>query len=349
MSLQCAAMDALNAARDSIAAALATHAPGAVLTGLKPLVGGACQDNLRVDVTIDGEPQRLVVRSDAPSGIPGTLDRSREFNVMQAAVAGGVRTPGVRWLSQGLLREGAWAYFLDWSEGVAIGRKVLKTPELAEARTKLPAQLAEQAAAVHAITPDSEIGQTITAFAVPPDGDAVAEGIRLLRDMIGRLEAPTPATELIFRWLVENPPPSREVTLVHGDFRTGNFMVAPRGLANLLDWEFARWSSPFEDLAWISVRDWRFNRLDQPIGGFGHRAPFYAAYEAASGRAVDLQDIHWWEINGNLRWAAGCVFQAQRYAGGQKDLELIAIGRRAAEMEYEALRLIETGIPGLGA
>lgn len=341
-------MNALTAARDAIADRLAQHAPGAVLVGIEPLVGGACQDNLRVDVIIDGEPQRLVVRSDAPSGIPGTLDRSREFNVMRAAAAGGVRTPQVRWLSQSLLREGAWAYFLDWSDGVAIGGKVLKTPELAAGRERLPAQLAEQAAAIHAITPDSVIGQTITAFAAPADGDAVAEGIRLLRDMIDRLEAPSPATELIYRWLVDNPPPSREVTLVHGDFRTGNFMVTPDGLANVLDWEFARWSSPFEDLAWISVRDWRFNRLNKPIGGFGHRAPFYAAYEAASGRSVDLQDIHWWEIDGNLRWAAGCVFQAQRYAGGQKDLELIAIGRRAAEMEYEALRLIETGVAGLG-
>lgn len=341
-------MTALTAARDAIAAELAARSPGAVLVGVAPLVGGACQDNLRVDVTIDGEPQRLVVRSDAPSGIPGTLDRAREFNVMQAAGAAGVRTPRVRWLSQGLLREGAWAYFLDWSDGVAIGRKVLKAPELAAARERLAAQLAEQAALIHGVTPDTAIGQTITAFAVPEDGDAVAEGIRLLRNMIDRLDAPSPATELIYRWLADNPPPSREVTLVHGDFRTGNFMVAAEGLANVLDWEFARWSSPFEDLAWIGVRDWRFNRLDQPIGGFAHRAPFYAAYEAASGRAVDLRDIHWWEVNGNLRWAAGCVFQAQRYAGGQKDLELIAIGRRAAEMEYEALRLIETGVAGLG-
>ena len=342
-------MSDLSAARDAIAAAVQTHAPGAEVTGIKPLVGGACQDNVRVDLLIDGEPSRLVVRSDAASGIPGTIDRAREYNVMQAAAAAGVQTPGVHWLTEGLLRPGAWAYFMDWSDGVAIGRQVLKTPELAGARAGLAAELAGQAARIHAITPESSIGKSITALDAPEDSDAIAHGIRLTREMINQLDAPTPATELIFRWMVENPPPTRDVVLSHGDFRIGNFMVTPNGLANVLDWEFARWSSPYDDLAWVSVRDWRFNRIHKPIGGFSGRAPFYAAYEEASGRAVNLQDVHWWEINGNLRWGLGCAFQAQRYAAGQKDLELIAIGRRAAEMEYEALRLIETGVAGLGA
>ncbi|MCO4773087.1 MAG: phosphotransferase family protein [Deltaproteobacteria bacterium] len=336
-------------ARASIEAAVTEHlGPDATVSGIKPLHGGACQDNVRVDITLpDGSNHRMVVRSDAPSSIPGTLDRRAEYDVLRAATAAGVRTPGARWLTQGLLRAGAWAYFLDWSEGVAIGRKVLKTPELAAARSALPGQLAAEAARVHSITPDTEPGASITAFAVPEDGDPVLEGVRLLREMIDRLAQATPATEFIYRWLKENPPPSRELTLVHGDFRTGNFMVGPLGLENLLDWEFSRWSSPFEDLAWMSVRDWRFGRLNSPIGGFAQREPFYAAYTEASGRAVDAQDIHWWEINGNLRWAVGCQFQAQRYAEGQRDLELIAIGRRAAEMEYEALRLIDGGLAAL--
>lgn len=337
------------AARRAIEAVVADHlGTEAKVHGIKALHGGACQDNVRVDIRFpDGSEHRMVVRSDAPSSIPGTLDRQREYDILTAATAAGVCTPAARWLTHGLLRPGAWAYFLDWSEGVAIGRKVLKSRELADARDQLPLDLAEQAARIHAITPMSEPGASITAVEVPVDGDAVLEGLRLLRDMIGRLDWVTPATELIYRWLAENPAPSREVTLVHGDFRTGNFMVGPLGLENLLDWEFARWSSPFEDLAWLSVRDWRFGRLTAPIGGFGQREAFYVAYTQASGRSVDLRDIHWWEVNGNLRWALGCAFQTQRYAEGQRDLELIAIGRRAAEMEYEALRLIERGVAGL--
>jgi aminoglycoside phosphotransferase (APT) family kinase protein len=131
---------------------------------------------------------------------------------------------------------------------------------------------------------------------------------------------------------------------VHGDYRTGNFLVTPDGLAAILDWEFAHFGSPYEDLAWISVRDWRFGRLDLPIGGFAKREPFYAAYEKASGRTVDLTQILWWEVFGNLGWAVGSVFQGERYlSGAQTDLELVAVARRNVEMEFEALRLIRRG------
>ncbi len=88
-------------------------------------------------------------------------------------------------------------------------------------------------------------------------------------------------------------------------------------------------------------------RRDHPVGGFAKREPFYAAYEKASGRQVDRADVHWWEVMGNLRWGAGACYQAERVlTGGEWDLELLAIGRRAAEMEYEILRLIEAGPSG---
>jgi aminoglycoside phosphotransferase (APT) family kinase protein len=162
--------------------------------------------------------------------------------------------------------------------------------------------------------------------------------------MLDGMADPHPAMELVFTWLCENAPSDRETTLVHGDFRTGNFMLTPDGLSAILDWEFSHWGSPYYDLAWISVRDWRFGVLDRPIGGFSKREPFYQAYENASGRRVDRRLVHYWEVMGNLRWAGGAVYQGERYTRyGEEDLELVAIGRRACEMEWEALRLVERG------
>jgi aminoglycoside phosphotransferase (APT) family kinase protein len=149
---------------------------------------------------------------------------------------------------------------------------------------------------------------------------------------------------MIVRWLADHAPPRTLVTLVHGDFRTGNFLLAPDGLSAILDWEFAKWGSPDFDLAWICVRDWRFGQLDRPVGGFAKREEFYAAYEEASGRKLDRDVLLWWEVYGNLGWAIGSVQQSLRYlSGAESDIELVAIGRRAAEMEFEALRLIERG------
>lgn len=121
-------------------------------------------------------------------------------------------------------------------------------------------------------------------------------------------------------------------------------MVGPGGLAGVLDWEFAHLGDPMEDVGWLCVRDWRFGQLHLPAGGLATRKRFYEAYARASGRAVDPGKVHWWEVMGNVRWGVGSVVQGERYLSGEEpDLELVAVARRAVEMEYEALRLIEKG------
>lgn len=322
---------------DRIRAALASH--GATLKSVKPLHGGACQENFRVELEHEGQPLTLALRSDATSSLPGSINRRTEFEVISAATNAGVKTPKARWLAPSLLREGSDAYFLEWVPGEAIGRRVVRNPELEAARARLPSQLAETLAKIHSVTPSSA-QIALAELKASPAQSALTD----LRGQLDRLPGAYPAVEFALQWLAARLPKNEEVVLTHGDFRTGNFMVTPEGLSALLDWEFAHWGSPFEDLAWLSVRDWRFNRLDLPIGGFAKRAPFYEAYERASGRAVDLDTVLWWEICGNLRWAVGSVFQGERYLRGEsRDLELIAIARRNTEMEFEALRLIRKG------
>jgi aminoglycoside phosphotransferase (APT) family kinase protein len=302
-----------------------------------PLGGGACQDNYKVDADLaEGRGRRfMVLRSDARRSLAGSIDRRAEFAVIGAAVAAGVRTPAASFLMDGVVRPGAWAYLLEWADGVAIGRRVLRDADLAEARRALPVAVAEELARIHAITPAAYPD----ILPLPP-----VDGLASARAAVHALHEPRPALSIALRWLSENPPESREISLVHGDFRTGNFLVTPEGLSAVLDWEFARWGAPAEDLAWLQMRTWRFGSNKLPVGGFGAVEPFHRAYEAASGRTISRRDVHWYEVLGNVRWAAGCVQQGERYlTGGEHDLELIAIPRRAVEMEFEALRLIEKG------
>ncbi len=336
----------LEVLRGRIAAHLEQQTSGEVtVTQVRPLIGGACQDNFRVDVTMTaGEligDHRLVLRHDAPSSLDGSLRRDAEFVVIRAAHDAGVKTPKARWLAKDLLDAG-YGYFLEWASGIAIGRRVVRNPELAQARELLPGQLAEQMARIHAITPSTHPDLPLSALGAQFDGDPTSSALKGLRHLIDELAQPHVAMEVGFDWLNKTRPKDAETSLVHGDFRTGNFLVLPSGLSALLDWEFAHWGSPAEDIAWLCVRDWRFGVLDRPVGGFATRDTFYAAYEAASKRRVDPDEVHWWEVCGNLRWAAGAAQQGERYLSGkQTDIELIAIARRCAEMEYEALRLID--------
>jgi aminoglycoside phosphotransferase (APT) family kinase protein len=318
----------------------------ATLLTFEPLSGGACQDNWKLEVRWRGQDavERYVLRSDAVRSLPGSIDRAQEFAVLELALARGVRTARVRWLARDLLRPGASSYVLDWVDGEALGRRLVKQPELAAARAGLARELAAELAKIHSIGPEDGRGLFTTGYNPDPSREPAEAALASARRMMDGLVEPHPVLELILRWLRERQPRNQEVVLVHGDFRTGNFLVTERGLAAVLDWEFAHWGTPAEDLAWICLRDWRFGALDRPAGGFASRAELYESYSAASGRAIDPEDVHWWEILENVVWALGCIYQGERYlTGAERDIELIAIARRSNEMEWEALRLIAAG------
>ncbi|MFT6144960.1 MAG: aminoglycoside phosphotransferase (APT) family kinase protein [Myxococcota bacterium] len=303
----------------------------------EPLSGGACQDLFRVVLECDGIEENWVLRSDALTSLPGSISRAEEYPVVRAANAAGVPTPQVRWFGEGIVRDGAGAYMMEWCDGIALGGKVVRHPSLAAAREGLPEQLAQALAAIHGVTPPSGMKG-------PAEGQGAAHwALSRLRGSLDRLPSARPDLELAYRWLSENTPDD-PTGLVHGDFRVGNFLVDNSGLTAVLDWEFTHRGSPFEDMGWLSVRDWRFGVLDKPVGGLCDRARFYAAYEAAGGIAVNPESVHFWEVFGNMSWATGALWQTQRYLDGEYDFELLAIGRRTAEMTYEALRLIERGV-----
>ena len=179
---------------------------------------------------------------------------------MVRAVEAGVPTPAARWLGQGLLRPEAWAYVLDWVDGVGLGRKVVASSDLEAARVDLPRQLAEALCRIHSISPPASDGAT----------DPVDDALQALGDQIAQMREAHPALGQVLAWLDRRRPAASWVVQVHGDFRTGNFLVDASGLRAVLDWEFAHWGAPEEDLGWLCVRDWRFGALDRPAGG-AHR------------------------------------------------------------------------------
>ncbi|MHB8627147.1 MAG: phosphotransferase family protein [Aggregatilineales bacterium] len=311
------------------------------ITRFTPLIGGACQDNYAIDLRIGDNPVlgEYVLRTDKGRALALSLSRVVEYHVIEAAYRGGVKAPEPFLLEPSPDVIGHPFYLMARIPGTAIARKVLTDSGLAAARAKLPGELAEQLARIHAITLEHG-GPPLPIPKKPP----VQSALEQARKALDALTEPLPALELGLRWLQAKAPSESRVTLVHGDFRTGNFMVTPDGLSGVLDWEFAHYGDPLEDVAWICLRDWRFGRIDQPVGGFADRETFYHAYEVASGWEIDPALVHYWEVFGNFNWATGAVQQAQRHlSGADRSIELASIGRRVPEMSYEMLRLIERG------
>jgi aminoglycoside phosphotransferase (APT) family kinase protein len=312
------------------------------LCGARQLTGGASRDTWAVDLVVHGaEKQCLVVRRDMGGQImPDALNRATEFAVLQRAHQGGVLVPRPRWVCMDPEVLGSAFLVMDRLEGESVGRRVLRDPDLAKARQKLPAQMGEQLAKVHALSYEG-----LDALPRPRPGQSPAQ-VALARtaDQLRSLDEPHPVLELVLRWLGQHAPTCLRLVLVHGDFRIGNLMVGREGLVGVFDWEFAHIGDPAEDLAWPCVKSWRFGHDELKLGGLGQPEDFFAAYERASGTKVDRESVRFWELVGNLRWAVGCIVQAHRHLSGQAaSIELASLGRRSCEMELELLDLVTQG------
>ncbi len=321
----------------------AAEAP-VVVAGLKPLVGGASQEAWTLDVEVAGGPEAgrhaLVLRRDLGGALSSSvLPRDQEFAVLTAMHRAGLPVPRPYWFIADLGGQGRAAFLMERVQGETIGRRIVQDPGLAEARARLPSQMGELLAAIHALDPAAH---GLDFLRAPAPGQSAADATldRLEADLRA-VDEPHPALELGLRWLRQHAPAPEPPVVIHGDFRVGNFMVGPEGLRGVLDWENAHLGDPHADLAWCCVRAWRFGQDDLPVGGVGPRAPFYAAYERASGRRVDPARVFYWEVMGNMQWALGALGQARRHLSGQeRSIELASLGRIAAEMELELLDLI---------
>jgi aminoglycoside phosphotransferase (APT) family kinase protein len=325
-----------------LARAAARHFGAAArIEGLARESGGASRQTWSFDAVVGAERHGLILRRDPPNALKGerersaALDRATEFRVLRAAFDAGVRAPEV--LFELAADEGLGeAYVMRRVGGTAIARKLLRDPPYAAARAKIASQLGAILARIHAVDRTS----------LPPLAHReAADHIASLRQILDGLGEPQPVFELALSWLDRRKPVRTGApVLVHGDYRTGNYLADETGVTAILDWEGAHLGDPVEDLGWLCVKSWRFGAVDKPAGGFGQRAELWTAYERAGGRKVDPARAHWWEVFGTARWGIICHTQADKHlSGAQKSMELASIGRRAVETEVDLLQLLKSG------
>ncbi len=326
--------------RDELLATVsaATRLPTALLAARR-LAGGASMESWSIDLRVGDVTEGLVLRRDMGANMSVyALDRATEFCVLQTACAAGVRAPQPRYLSApGASR--AW-FLMERLAGESVGRKVVRAPDLAAARDKLARQLGEALAVIHRVP----IASVVAAIPRPMDGrDPAEEALHQVRAVVASLNLHNPVWTYALRWLAARLPAWDDaVVLVHGDFRIGNLLVDRDGLSGVLDWEFAHLGDRHEDLAWVTVRDWRFEQDARVVGGVGSLEDYLAGYADAGGRPVDRAALVWWELLGNLRWAVICHTQADRHlSGADRSVELLSLGRKAAEMEWEIIDRID--------
>lgn len=320
--------------QEALGRCVAAWCPGATgVANAARLSGGASQETWSVDILHpDGVIGAILRRAPKGHGAsPRAVGLDVESILMQRAYDAGVPSPRVLYVLQPQDELGT-GFMMARVEGETIPRKILRDAQFADARPKLARQIGGILAGIHGL----DLAQLPKLRAM-----TAAKEIGDLERDYRSFEWPRPVFELALRWLRERDPgPSREVTLVHGDFRHGNLIIGPDGVRAVLDWELAHSGDPMEDLGWVCVNSWRFGEIDKPVGGFGTREELFAGYEAA-GRRVDPDRVKFWEVMGTLRWGVMCCGMMRHFRiGPEHSIERAMIGRRSSETEIDLLRLL---------
>lgn len=300
------------------------------------LSGGAISLNLAVTLHMeDGAAVPAVLRMGAASGVEASLGKVQEAAVLTAAHATGARVPEPLAVCDDPAVLGAPFFLMRRAEGVAAGRKVVK----AEAPQRdLARDLGRQLGLIHRVRPGAEG----LAFLRQPAPSPALQCVADYRAWMGRFADTDPALAYGLRWMTLNAPPAGDLVLCHRDYRTGNYLAQDGALTAIIDWEFAGWSDPMEDLGWFCAASWRFGQTDRPAGGLADRADVFAGYEETAGRRVDAAAVDYWQVAAELRWAAIALQQARRHTSGEEpSLELALTGRMLPEIEDNMLRQID--------
>jgi aminoglycoside phosphotransferase (APT) family kinase protein len=304
------------------------------------LSGGACQDNFLLKIEKNNIKENVVLRTDRGGSLLSSLNRLDEYAVAELAFQNEVLTPEPLWTEcENMDIFGHPFVFFRKIDGTTDPRTIMKDKNLAEARDKLPLQLATELSKIHSIKyiPYSEFGSLPKPVS---SEDYAKESVKDFLNEVDKLPERHPVFESAAAWMLDNLPGPLPLVLVHGDYRMGNFMVDDSGLTGVLDWEFAHWGDPAEDIAWMCLRDWRFGQLKKECAGITSRENFEELYSKQVGD-FEFSRVKFWEVMGNARWALGTLQQTNRVLEGKaKGVELLAIGRRCCEMEYEMMRLI---------
>lgn len=326
-----------------------TGAEGIVLLEMRQLTGGAIQENYGLKVHMDGGSmpgeRHFVVRCDAPASLSVSLSRSQEFQILQVAHAHGVQAPRPYWLCTDKSILGSEFYIMQWAPGSASPRDLTRGNSLDPNQSNaLVFQLGQNLARLHQI----KSSEPLEKFLTFPQQGAAHYRIQSYRQALDRLNEWHPAIELGLLYLESFVPDTCDWALCHGDFRTGNYLVSDGEMTAILDWEFASFSDPYEDLGWLCSRSWRFGRPECEVGGVGDKTRLFEGYESISGKAVDPKRVVYWELMATVRWAVIALEQMHRHVSGQqKSLELALTGHMLPEIQLDIMRHLRDLLVGV--
>ncbi|MEX2207048.1 MAG: phosphotransferase family protein [Myxococcota bacterium] len=270
----------------------------------------------------DGTTEALFLRCDRGEGfgINAQYSLEREARVLGALQNTAVPVPRILGFSR--------THAAILMERVP-GRNDFHKIEDAAQRERVAAHFMQCLAALHALSPEK---LELAELRVPrtPQEHASLEldaSEKLLATLRGRSE---PLLTFALGWLRRNLPARVDRTaLLQGDTGPGNFLYDGGRVSAVLDWEFAHFGDPLEDLGWICVRD-----VATP---FGDVAEAFRLYEKLSSVPLDLGRVRYYRVAAMVRTIAALAVANQALDANADAATLLAWEALYARMTCDSL------------
>lgn len=338
---------------DALAKFFDTKKPGAAVSGVNRMGGGASKEQFAFALTEGGVSERYVLRMDPLEAITET-DRKREFEIMNA-VQGLIPAPKPLWMDEDGAIFGRPACIMSFVGGVTkpsdAGLKVsgLGTSLGARLRGQLRDQFMDYLVKLHGL---DWRAAALPSFAAPTaDPQQPARWSLNYWKQLWKLDGiePIPIISYAEQWLTDNMPDCHELVMTHCDFRTGNYLFdeATGRITAVLDWEMARIGDFHEDLGWVlmqifgSFEDGVFRASD-----LFEREEFIKTYEAKSGRTVNRATLHYFDVMSSWKCyiiTAANGMSAARHQHNHQDVLLTFLAAANALFANDLCRLLSSG------
>lgn len=269
---------------------------GSKVVGLQPAPTGRSRGTWFVTLEGGDGPRELVLRRDTGDGpVSGTeLTLGREAAVYRALAATNVPVPRIV-----AVAEDGQAVLSERARG---SEDILSLP--ADARDEVMESFLRVLADLHRL----DVTSLGLPFAVPATPEEHASlDIDMWQRMLVAKGAPNPMLEFTFGWLRRHAQSlvSRTV-LCHGDCGPGNFLHDGSSVTAVLDWEFAHFGDPMDDLAWVSMRS--------SFAGDLKVERVFDRYTELTGTKVDPSSVDYYRAVVYARMAVCCAIAIQNRA-----------------------------------
>ena len=296
------------------------------------LVGGASKIHMAFELTWNlagvGRTTRSMVLRMEPAASTAETSRLREFQIIKA-FDGVVPVPAVYWVDD----EGKYfpypALICGFINGVT--KPTDMPPDLASGfgtnfgtvlRPILGAQFVEGLVKIHTMDWRKADLPTLDA---PALGTQAAEWQLNYWERVYEedIHEDIPLMRLTMAWLRQNIPAADHISMIHSDYRAGNFLYTEHDnkISAILDWELGHLGDRHEDLAYTAMPLFGHYIDDGKtflVGGLLSEDEFFATYERLSGLPVDRKRIEYYYIMGLYKLVALAVGTMYRISAGGK-------------------------------